>query len=155
MMQAVLPAAMTFQLEQRTGNTPIRPLIKMIQAQRIGGAVLPIERRLAFDGPAPICTARYVDQVFADGSGDPIALAGNAFLRFLRETAGSGNEEVERQENLRRQFMMDVAHEMRTPLTTINGILEGIQHHGFSERQWALDNRQLYRHDFGIDENKD
>ena len=27
--------------------------------------------------------------------------------------------------------------------------LEGIQHHGFSERQWALDNRQLYRHDFG------
>ncbi|MGP6146650.1 ATP-binding protein [Jeotgalibaca sp. A122] len=36
--------------------------------------------------------------------------------------------EIERQENLRRQFMMDVAHEMRTPLTTINGILEGWEH---------------------------
>ena len=30
--------------------------------------------------------------------------------------------------------------------------LEGIQHHGFSERQWALDNRQLYRHDFGTND---
>ena len=30
--------------------------------------------------------------------------------------------------------------------------LEGIQHHGFSERQWALDNRQLYRHAFGTND---
>lgn len=42
--------------------------------------------------------------------------------------------EIERQENLRRQFMMDVAHEMRTPLTTINGILEGLEHDMIPER---------------------
>lgn len=43
-------------------------------------------------------------------------------------------EEIDRQENLRRQFMMDVAHEMRTPLTTINGILEGLQHDMIPEK---------------------
>lgn len=40
----------------------------------------------------------------------------------------ASDEEVARQEALRRQFMMDVAHEMRTPLTTMSGILEGLQH---------------------------
>lgn len=46
----------------------------------------------------------------------------------------SSHEEINRQENLRRQFMMDVAHEMRTPLTTINGILEGLQHDMIPEK---------------------
>lgn len=44
------------------------------------------------------------------------------------------HEEINRQENLRRQFMMDVAHEMRTPLTTINGILEGLLHDMIPEK---------------------
>ncbi|UJF15469.1 HAMP domain-containing histidine kinase [Jeotgalibaca sp. MA1X17-3] len=43
-------------------------------------------------------------------------------------------QEIERQENLRRQFMMDVAHEMRTPLTTIHGILEGLEHDMIPEK---------------------
>ena len=30
--------------------------------------------------------------------------------------------------SLRRQFMMDVAHEMRTPLTTMNGLLDGLKY---------------------------
>ncbi|CZQ99080.1 Hypothetical protein Tpal_2322 [Trichococcus palustris] len=46
----------------------------------------------------------------------------------------ASNEEIQRQENVRRQFMMDVAHEMRTPLTTINGILEGLQHDMIPEK---------------------
>ncbi|XJS10330.1 ATP-binding protein [Aerococcaceae bacterium WGS1372] len=44
-------------------------------------------------------------------------------------------EEIKRQEELRRQFMMDVAHEMRTPLTTMSGLLEGLQHNMIPEKQ--------------------
>ena len=36
------------------------------------------------------------------------------------------NQEIERQEQRRKEFMADAAHEMRTPLTTINGLLEGL-----------------------------
>ncbi|MGX7108807.1 sensor histidine kinase [Facklamia miroungae] len=43
--------------------------------------------------------------------------------------------EVERQESLRRQFMMDVAHEMRTPLTTMSGLLEGLRYNMIPENQ--------------------
>lgn len=48
----------------------------------------------------------------------------NNMAHSLRES----EREVERQENVRRQFMMDVAHEMRTPLTTMNGLLEGLKY---------------------------
>lgn len=37
-------------------------------------------------------------------------------------------QEIARQEQLRRQFMMDVAHEMRTPLTTMSGMVEGLKY---------------------------
>lgn len=44
-------------------------------------------------------------------------------------------EEIERQEERRKQFMADASHEMRTPLTTINGLLEGIEYHAIPENQ--------------------
>lgn len=44
------------------------------------------------------------------------------------ESLKLSDEEIKRQETRRNQFMADVAHEMRTPLTTINGILEGLRY---------------------------
>ena len=55
---------------------------------------------------------------------DELMLDFNSMARSLREM----EKEVERQENVRRQFMMDVAHEMRTPLTTMNGLLDGLKY---------------------------
>ncbi|UQS82507.1 HAMP domain-containing histidine kinase [Bombilactobacillus folatiphilus] len=36
------------------------------------------------------------------------------------------DQEIKRQEQRRKDFMADASHEMRTPLTTINGLLEGL-----------------------------
>ena len=47
----------------------------------------------------------------------------NKMVEKLKEA----HEEIESLENRRRQFLADVSHEMRTPLTTINGIIEGLQ----------------------------
>ncbi|WP_208560979.1 sensor histidine kinase [Marinilactibacillus kalidii] len=44
-------------------------------------------------------------------------------------------QEVERQEERRKTFMQDAAHEMRTPLTTINGLLEGLEYDVIPESQ--------------------
>lgn len=47
----------------------------------------------------------------------------------------ASNEEIERLENRRRQFMADVSHEMRTPLTTIAGVIEGLRSDMIEEEQ--------------------
>ena len=49
-------------------------------------------------------------------------------FRVMAKSLLDSQEEIKRQEKLRRQFMMDAAHEMRTPLTTMSGIVEGLQH---------------------------
>lgn len=45
--------------------------------------------------------------------------------------------EIKRQEERRRQFFNDAAHEMRTPLTTINGLLEGLAYDAIPEESKA------------------
>lgn len=55
---------------------------------------------------------------------DDLARDFNLMVSALKQS----NEEIKAQEKRRDEFMADAAHEMRTPLTTINGILEGLQY---------------------------
>lgn len=71
-----------------------------------------------------------------------VELSGNdEFTDLTQDFLGMANhldeaqKEIRRQEDLRRQFMMDVAHEMRTPLTTMSGVIEGLQYDIIPEKQ--------------------
>ncbi|MEH7385079.1 HAMP domain-containing sensor histidine kinase [Bacillus sp. JJ1521] len=46
-------------------------------------------------------------------------------------------EEIESLESRRRKFMADVSHEMRTPLTTISGVIEGLKNDLIPEEEKA------------------
>jgi hypothetical protein len=47
---------------------------------------------LVFAGPEPECSASYVNQIVADGSGQPISLDGNAFLQVTLRGAAAHDD---------------------------------------------------------------
>lgn len=49
-------------------------------------------------------------------------------FNHMTENLEKSADEIQRQEERRQEFLADAAHEMRTPLTTINGILEGFKY---------------------------
>ncbi|MGG3470951.1 HAMP domain-containing sensor histidine kinase [Neobacillus pocheonensis] len=57
---------------------------------------------------------------------DEIGELANEFNHMV-DKINASMEEIESLENRRRQFLSDVSHEMRTPLTTISGVIEGLK----------------------------
>ncbi|KRK74213.1 sensor histidine kinase [Lacticaseibacillus nasuensis] len=73
-----------------------------------------------------------VDVAFPTKAHDEVAALANDFQDMVGSLRAS-QAEIHRQEERRRQFMADAAHEMRTPLTTINGLLEGLAYDAIPE----------------------
>ncbi|MEH7383567.1 HAMP domain-containing sensor histidine kinase [Bacillus sp. JJ1533] len=55
----------------------------------------------------------------------------------MAERLKKSMEEIESLESRRRKFMADVSHEMRTPLTTISGVIEGLKNDLIPEEEKA------------------
>lgn len=73
------------------------------------------------------------DVRLAYNDSDEIGELAKDFNKMTKQLKAS-NEEIERLETRRRKFLGDVSHEMRTPLTTIRGVIEGIRNDMIPEK---------------------
>ncbi len=73
-----------------------------------------------------IASGNYNVKVPSSGKSDEIGELTKDFNKMTKRLKTS-NEEIERLEARRKKFLGDVSHEMRTPLTTIRGVIEGIR----------------------------
>lgn len=80
-----------------------------------------------------IASGNYEIELDTQGSDELSDLARD--FQVMANSLQASEEEIQRQETLRRQMMMDAAHEMRTPLTTMSGVLEGLQYDMIPEEQ--------------------
>lgn len=68
----------------------------------------------------------YTARVHLKGRDEIVSLADDVNTMTL--SLRSQEDEIEAQEERRKEFMANASHEMRTPLTTISGIIEGLQY---------------------------
>ncbi len=64
--------------------------------------------------------------------GDEIGVLASDF-NIMAKKLKQSRDEIDRLEKRRRQFIADVSHELKTPLTTINGLVEGLNSHTIPE----------------------
>lgn len=65
---------------------------------------------------------------------DEIADLSRSFVEMAK-SLNQAQAQLKYNERLRRQMMQDAAHEMRTPLTTMYGVIEGLRYGVFDEEQ--------------------
>ncbi len=87
------------------------------------------------DATSLVASGDYTVRV-PDSSLDEIGELGKDFNKMV-DKLNQSMEEIERLENRRKQFLADVSHEMRTPLTTINGVVEGLRNDLIPEAEKA------------------
>ncbi len=101
--------------------------VSSLLARRITGPIGALAR-----AAERIAHGRYAARVPQGGSGDELAVLAQAFNAMA--------EALETSEQRRRRLLADLAHELRTPLATIDGYLEGVADGVMpaDEQTWAV-----------------
>jgi two-component system sensor histidine kinase BaeS len=109
-----LARAMTVALATGTGVAVATALgVSLLLARRIAGPLGALAR-----AAGQVARGRYTARVPQPAGGDELASLAVAFNTMA--------EALEASEQRRRQLLADLAHELRTPLATIDGYLEGV-----------------------------